>query len=406
MPTFQSPAESQDNEVVLGFDSARFLVRTQQSLNSVRNRHRTMALSENERFHLKKIVKELDSYSARHTEFVTVYVPSGYDLNKIIQHLQQEQGTATNIKSAQTRKNVIDALERMIVHLRLFKGTPKNGLAVFSGNVAAREGASDVRVWAIEPPVPIQTRIYRCDKNFQLDILRDMLEAKEAYGMIVLDSRDAIIAILKGKTIIPLVSTHSHVPGKMKAGGQSSVRFARNREIAVNEHFKKVADLVKDQFLRMEGLKGILVGGPGPTKYDFVDSGHITEEVKKKIIAIKDLSYTEEFGLEELLEKSQDVLAQEEVIEEKKLVSKFLETLAIKPNMVTYGEQNTLKALEMGAVATLLLSDALDEQKIEQFESTAKAFSTEIRIVSTETREGVQLRDIGKIGAMLRYPIE
>ncbi len=365
-----------------------------------------MALTENERFHLKKIVKELDSYSARHTEFVTVYVPSGYDLNKIIQHLQQEQGTATNIKSAQTRKNVIDALERMIVHLRLFKGTPKNGLAVFSGNVAAREGASDVRVWAIEPPVPIQTRIYRCDKNFQLDILRSMLEAKEAYGLIVLDSRDAIIAILKGKTIVPLISTHSHIPGKMKAGGQSSVRFARNREIAVNEHFKKVADLVKDQFLKMEGLKGILVGGPGPTKYDFVESGHITEEVKRKIIAIKDLSYTEEFGLEELLEKSQDVLAQEEVTEEKKLVSKFLEMLAIKPNMVTYGEQNTLKALEMGAVATLLLSEALDEQKIEQFESTAKAFSTEIRIVSTETREGVQLRDIGKIGAMLRYPIE
>jgi len=59
-----------------------------------------MALTENERFHLKKFVKELDSYSARHTEFVTVYVPTGYDLNKIIQHLMQEQGTATNIKSS------------------------------------------------------------------------------------------------------------------------------------------------------------------------------------------------------------------------------------------------------------------------------------------------------------------
>jgi len=365
-----------------------------------------MGITENERFHLKKLIKELDSYSARHTEFVTVYIPAGYDLNKIIQHLQQEQGTATNIKSAQTRKNVIDALERMIVHLRLYKSTPKNGMAVFSGNVAAREGASDVRVWGIEPPIPIQTRMYRCDKNFQLDILREMMETKEAYGMIVLDSRDATIAILKGKTIIPLISTHSHIPGKMKAGGQSSVRFARNREIAVNEHFKKVADIVKDQFLKMEGLKGILVGGPGPTKYDFVDSGHITEEVKRKIIAIKDLSYTEEFGLEELLEKSQDVLAHEEVAEEKKLVSRFLETLAIKPEMVTYGEANTLKALEMGAVATLLLSEALDEQKIEQFEITAKAFSTEIKIISTQTREGAQLRDIGKIGALLRYPIE
>lgn len=364
-----------------------------------------MSISENERFHLKKFVKELDSYSARHTEFVTVYVPSGYDLNKIIQHLQQEQGTATNIKSAQTRKNVIDALERMIVHFKLFKGTPKNGVAAFSGNVAAREGQSDVKVWSIEPPIPLQTRIYRCDKNFQLDILREMLQSKEAYGMIVLDARDATIAILKGKTIVPLVSTHSHIPGKMKAGGQSSVRFARNREIAVNDHFKKVADMMKDQFLGMEGLKGILVGGPGPTKYDFVASGHITEEVKRKIIGIKDLSYTEEFGLEELLDKCQDVLAQEGVIEEKKLVGRFLETLATKPELVTYGELNTLKALEMGAVNILLLSEALDEQKIEQFEITAKAFSTEIKIISTETREGAQLRDIGKVGALLRYPI-
>src|SRR3989344_3790976 len=133
-----------------------------------------MAISENERFHLKKFVKELDSYSARHTEFVTVYVPAGYDLNKVINQLQQEQGTAMNIKSAQTRNNVIDALERMVQHLKLFKSTPKNGLAAFSGNVASLEGRSDVRVFSIEPPIPVQTKIYRCDKNFQIDILKGM----------------------------------------------------------------------------------------------------------------------------------------------------------------------------------------------------------------------------------------
>ena len=42
----------------------------------------------------------------------------------------------------------------------------------------------------------------------------------------------------------------------------------------------EVGDLVKDQFLMMEGLKGIIVGGPGPTKYDFVEGGYITNEVK------------------------------------------------------------------------------------------------------------------------------
>ncbi len=364
-----------------------------------------MTLTSHERFHLKKFVKELASHRARHTEFVSVYVPEGYELVKIMQHLQQEQGTATNIKSSSTRKNVIDALERMIQHLRLFKQTPPHGLAVFSGNVASREGQSDVQVWSIEPPVPVRTRIYRCDKDFVIDILQDMLNVKEVYGLIVMDARDATIAILKGKTIIPLAKTHSEVPGKFKAGGQSSMRFQQNRELAVKAHYKKVADYLKEQFLMMEGLKGILVGGPGPTKYELVEGNFITNEVKKKIIGIKDLTYTDEFGLQELVDRSQDTLAQEEIMEEKKFVTRFLELLATKQGMVTYGAIETKKMLELGVVDTLLLSEALEDNVIEEFEEIAKKYSTTVRIISTETREGVQLRDLGKIAAILRYQV-
>src|SRR3990167_7503293 len=140
-----------------------------------------MALDQKSTFKLKRFIKELNSYRGRHTEFVSVYVPAGYDIVKIINHLAQEQGTASNIKSAATRKNVTDALERMIQHLRLFARTPPNGLVVFSGNVAEREGQNNFKVWSIEPPVPLNTRIYSCDKEFVLDILRDMLEAKEVY---------------------------------------------------------------------------------------------------------------------------------------------------------------------------------------------------------------------------------
>ncbi len=176
-----------------------------------------MALKEKQKHELKKFIKQTELYRGRHTELVSVYIPSGYDMNKIINHLQQEQGTATNIKSASTRKNVIAALERMIQHLRLFKKTPEHGLAVFSGNVAKREGQEDFKVWSIDPPIPLKTRIYRCDKEFQLDLLRDMLETKEVYGLVVVDRRDGNIALLKGKTIVPLLKTHSHVPGKQKA---------------------------------------------------------------------------------------------------------------------------------------------------------------------------------------------
>lgn len=360
-------------------------------------------VTQKQKHDLKKFIKELDSYRGRHTELVSVYIPHDYDINKIIYHLNQEQGTAENIKSAATRKNVITALEKMVQHLRLFKKTPEHGLAVFSGNVAKQEGKQDFNVWSIEPPVPLKTRIYRCDKQFVLDLLIDVLEVKDAYGLVVVDGRDANIALLKGKTIIPLVKTHSHVPGKMRAGGQSAPRFSRLREGALKDHLKKVAAYLKDQFLMNKNVKGIIVGGPGPTKYDFVEKGYITTELKNKVIAIKDLSYTGEFGLEELVDKSQDVLAKEDIADEKKILGRFFDMLSKKPGMAAYGEKDCMNKLKAGAVEVMLLSEGLDDKLIEEFEKEAEKVSTEIKIISTETREGVQLKEMGGTAAILRY---
>lgn len=872
-----------------------------------------MSLTEQQKHKLKKFIKDLSTHRGRHTELVSVYIPQDYDIIKIIQHLAQESGTATNIKDATTRKNVIDSLEKMIQHLRLFKKTPPHGLAVFSGNIAAQEGKQNFQVWSIEPPIPLKTRIYRCDKTFVLDLLADMMESKEVYGLIVLDRRDAHIAYLKGKTIVPLQKTHSEVPGKFKAGGQcctpetlvqlsdgslpkieivhnphivksvmiknnfsikdsnitdkwktkksqvfkiitknprlevqtskdhvffvttseeiveksaeelkegdylvmpekiniegktqkinskkyynsfiigqkgqkslkqirikkgllqrqlakkinvtqttissyeigkihadreplrnlckelninfekflknhtqhymckniklpkvlneefaqflgyfigdgclekdritffeqnkqvalqyqkkfnkffktnssykfresknyhqirftsrplvrlirgefpeikktldseipekilksdnnviaaflrglfdaegytsvrkqvalgvnnkrlvqqlqlillrfgiigslheydnraniysdnprftlditekeslklfkdiigftsyeknkklndainkksdtsysrqiitpgkeirgmiekagynlelfpkvnnffrnermmskqifrnsilsnikdkklysqleqiynypilpvkiskieksnkniemvdisvknqnfianglivhnSAQRFARIREGAAKDHYKKVAEYVKNQFLENKNLKGIIVGGPGPTKYDFVEGGYITTQLRNKIIAVKDLGYTGEFGLQELVDKSQDVLAKEEIMKEKKIMNRFFDLLAKKPGMVSYGEKEVMQNIQNGTVAELLLSEQLDEEKIEEFEEAAKAMGTTVNLISTETREGVQLRDIGKVAAILRYEVQ
>jgi len=501
-----------------------------------------MALTEQQKHKLKKFIKDLSSHKGRHTSLVSVYIPKDYDIIKIIQHLSQESGTATNIKDATTRKNVIDALERMIQHLRLFKKTPPNGLAVFSGNVASQVGKQDFEVWSVEPPVPLKTRIYKCDKTFVVDLLEDMLEIKEVYGLIVMDRRDADIAYLKGKTIIPLRKTHSEVPGKIKAGGQcvdpgtlilgegcqspigetqkgnwvmtydfktgilrntriidfwkvkkdklltiktdkskvkcsqdhlffvekdskveevaaenlkegdvlfymnksnkettiiekiiveegnfelidisvkngnfianglivhnSAKRYAKNTELAAKQHYKKVADHVKEQFLGNKNLKGIIVGGPGPTKYDFVEGGFITNELKKKVIGIKDLGYTGDFGLQELVDKSEDVLAKESIMDEKKAMGTFFDLLAKKPGKVSYGEKEVMQNLKNGVVDVLLLSEELDEKKIENFEKAASLVGTTVKLISTETREGVQLRDIGKVAAVLRYEVQ
>ncbi len=363
-------------------------------------------LTEMQRYHLKKFIRELEPHRGRHTELVSVYIPAGYDMNLIVKHLSDEQGTASNIKSKQTRENVIGALEKMLQHLKLFKQTPPNGLAVFSGNVSEKEGQTDIQVWSVEPPVPLNFRTYRCDKEFVLDPLRELVETKDVYGLVVFDRRDATIALLKGKTIIPIRKTHSEVPGKMKAGGQSAQRFERLRDGAIKDHYKKIADYMKDEFLKLSGLKGIIIGGPGVTVNDFIGHEYLTGDLKKKVIGTKDLSYTGEFGLQELLEKSEDILAEESVAQEKKLVGEFLMYLAKKPGQVSYGYAECMKLLKMGAVDKLMVSENLSDPEIDEFEDEAEKVGTEVHIISTDTREGVQLRDLGGVAAILRYEVK
>lgn len=363
-------------------------------------------MNSKEKFKFRKIIKELASIRGRHTELVTVYIPAGYDLNKIISHLSQEQGTASNIKDTHTRKNVIDSLEKMIRHLRLFKRTPPNGLTVFSGNASDKEGKVDIKVWSIEPPEQVNTRLYRCDHIFVLDLLKEMMETKEVYGLLVLDLREANIGLLKGTSIKSLVKMTSGVPGKIKAGGQSAARFARIREEAAKEFYKRIANACNKEFLNIKELKGIIVGGPGHSKNEFLDEGYLNQQLKDKVIATKDLSYTGDFGLQELLDKSQDVLAKEEVAKEKKLMGRFFELLAKEEDKVTYGLDQVKNALELGAVDILLISEDMDDDLVEELEAKAEELGSKFEMISVETREGVQLKELSGIAAILRFSIQ
>ena len=185
----------------------------------------------------------------------------------------------------------------------------------------------------------------------------------------------------------------------------SAARFGRIREDSIKEHFKKVADLMKDEFLNMPGLKGIILGGPEVTVVDFLNQDHLTGDVKKKVLGYKALSYTEEFGLQELLDKASDLLGEAEISDEKKLMQRFFDHLNKRQGIVEYGLDAVKAKLEAGAVDILLISESLEENKIEELEELAKKFGTTVKIISVETREGVQLREIGKIAAILRYEI-
>jgi peptide chain release factor subunit 1 len=354
---------------------------------------------------LKKFVSNLERIRGRHTELVSVYIPFGYELFKIINHLKEEQGTASNIKDKKTRQNVIDSLERMIRHLRLFKKTPENGLAVFSGNISKKESQIDIEVFSIEPSEPIKTRLYRCDQTFVIDILKDMLTHKETYGLIAMDRREGTLGLLKGSSVVEVANFTSNVPGKTTKGGQSQQRYARLREEAAHEFFKKIGAAANQEF-NDPNIKGIIIGGPGHSKQDFLSGDYLKTPIKKKVKGTKDLSYTGEFGLKELVDKSNDVLANENIMEEKKVMEKFFYALSSKGGgKALYKEKEVMDALEKGAIDTLILSETLDDEKIEKLEDKAENFGSIVKIVSNETQEGKQLEEFGGVICILRFKI-
>jgi peptide chain release factor subunit 1 len=344
---------------------------------------------------LKKLIKELEKVRGRHTELVTIYVPFGYDLNYIRTQVSQERGTAQNIKSKSTRKNVMAALDKITQELKFYKKVPPNGLAIFSGNTSDQEGEQRIGIWMVEPPEKLNVKMYRCEQEFLLDPLREMLEAKRKYALVVVDNKNITLGMLKGKSIVMMKSDDSLVPGKIRAGGQSAVRFSRVRENMAKEWYKINAKAVEELF-GDKSIDGIILGGPGPTKETFME--FLSKKIKDKIIAVKDIGYTGEFGLRELVNKSLDVLKEEEIAQEKEYLNHFFSRMG-KGERVSYGKENVKNSLVSGAVETLLLSEDGDEE----MEELASKMSTKIVFISKETMEGEQFHEMGGYGALLRY---
>ncbi len=364
-------------------------------------------ITDKQKQEIEELVDLLGSIKGRHTELVTVLIPVGQNINLVQKQLEAEKSTAANIKSKQTKTAVITALEMIIRKMKEIKQTPKNGLAIFCGNISEKEGVQDIRLWLFEPPMRLNTRLYRCDQTFIIEPLKEMLEVTETYGLLVIDRQHATLGLLEGKQIKTLTKLSSGVPGKIKAGGQSSQRFHRITEGLAKQFFRRVADEMKRVFFDMPKLKGILIGGPIPTKEEFLEEGNLVTSLKNKVIAIKDLGYTDEHGLELLVEESQKDISEQELIKEKLILEKFFETLGKHREKAVYGEEKTRIALERGAVEILLLSKKLPKEKKEEFEKKANAIDAKVVIISTDNQDGEQFLNLTKgVGAILRFQIE
>jgi len=401
------------------------------------------------KYEFTKVIEELQEYEGSGTQLVTIYVPEDKQISDVVEHVTQEHSEASNIKSKQTRTAVQDALTSIKDRLRYYGNfPPENGLVLFSGAIDTGGGQSDMVTRVLEsPPEPVQSFRYHCDSAFLTEPLEHMLEDKGLFGLVVLDRREATVGWLKGKRIEAVKSATSLVPGKQRKGGQSAQRFARLRLEAIDNFYQEVAEMANDLFVpRRHELDGVLVGGPSPTKDEFLDGDYLHHELQDVVLGKFDVSYTDESGLSELVDAAQDVLADQEVMKDKRQMEEFFEKLHAGREggaEATYGFEQTRQNLVMGAVDRLLISEDLRkdvvvydcggqeefevidarhatpdhtcgdgspgevverEDVIEHLMTIAEQRGTETKFVSSDFEKGEQLYDaFGGIAGILRY---
>ncbi|WP_435067391.1 peptide chain release factor aRF-1 [Haloplanus sp. C73] len=397
------------------------------------------------KYEFRKVIEDLKEYEGSGTQLVTIYIPPDKQISSVVAHVTQEHSEASNIKSKQTRTNVQDALTSIKDRLRYYDTyPPDNGIVIFSGAVDAGGGQTDMVTKVLEsPPDPIQSFRYHCDSDFLTEPLEEMLSDKGLFGLIVLDRREANVGWLKGKRVEPVKSASSLVPGKQRKGGQSAQRFARLRLEAIDNFYQEVAEMANDLFVaQRHELDGILVGGPSPTKDEFLDGDYLHHELQDHVVGKFDVSYTDESGLYDLVDAAQEVLADQEVMKDKVQMEEFFENLHTG-DLATYGFEQTRRNLVMGSVDRLLISEDLRKDVVvydcdgqEEFEvvdrrhdtpdhqcddgseaevteredviehliAIAEQRGTETKFISTDFEKGEQLHDaFGGIAGILRY---
>ena len=404
------------------------------------------------RLKLKLALEDLREMKGFGTELVTVIIPPDRQVSDARQMLQNEHGQAANIKSKSTKKNVQGAIESAISSLSKYRDAGDRGIALFTGSIIVGNNKTrHITVVVDDLPQPLLSFRYRCDSKFELTQLEDMLIDKKSYGLFVIDRAEAAYGIATGKRIHVQEYLVSNIMGKHRQGGQSAQRFERLIEEAAHNFFKRATEHACNYWLpNLENIQAVIIGGPGATKDFVVKNDYFHHEITKKIAKTTfDVGYSNESGVRELVGNAGTLMGEIELDAERQLMNQFLEELIKTHPKATYGEMMIKKALDMGAVDTLLISEGMRKNSIDlacgscghewnvsltrteelpncpkcdakgdnikeinsislidELTILAGKGNSGLSFISTDTEEGSQLmQGFGGLAAILRYPV-
>jgi peptide chain release factor subunit 1 len=401
-----------------------------------------------EKFKVKKLVKFLNNIKGSGTSVVTLLIPPGEQISRVIGMLTNELGTCSCIKSASNRKSVESAITSAIERLKLISRVPKNGLIIYSGEVVLEDGKDKRLTLDIEPLKPVSRSLYLCDNRFNTEELEKMLENDDKFGFIIVDGTGASYYTVSGCTKEKIMGFNVELPKKHGRGGQSKNRFARIRQEKRHNYLRKVAETATNIFISNDkpNVKGLILAGSAEFKESLFETDMFDPRLKTIVSKIVDIQHSGDVGFNQALTATIDVFSNVKIVQEKKLLSKLYDEIAKDTCMYCYGIQDTMKCMEMGAVQTIILYEDLNMSRFEVYndpelppniyymthdESLQAPFRNEksivikefnfvewitenynklgcsVELVSDKSQEGTQFtKGFGGVGGLLRYRVD
>jgi len=265
-----------------------------------------------------------------------------------------------------------------------------------------------------------------CKPDWQPHHIERIREAQEASKMPLLtllsiDDEAATIAVLRPQGLQVLANITASMPGKdyeQKAKGEREAFFDEILSTLEN-HFKgqgaKTATGPKEQkgkeaVPQRPGIvkaapRELIVLGPGFFKEDIV--AYAKDKHFEANFHIEPASQAGTSGINEVLKSGvSKILEKAKAAEDEKLMEDLFAQIG-KDGKCTYGKDHVLRALERGAVETLLVSEGfLHDPRMAQIGKLAKETKATITILSKGYDAGKRLDGIGGLAALLRYKLE
>ncbi len=221
------------------------------------------------------------------------------------------------------------------------------------------------------------------------------------------EARVLIAAVEEGEAELALVRRYGVDYLARITGSIAGKRNLKQHEASAKQFYAEVAGKIAE-VVDKENVEAVVLAGPGFWKEALLNA------IKERYPELAKRCYLEGTGcggrsaVQEVLRRRviERILKESRISEETAQVERFYEELA-KGGLAAYGIAEVSRAIEYGAVDTLLISDNFLRRhpECDELIERAKAIRAVVLIVSTEHEAGERLEAVGGIAAILRYRV-